>query len=214
VSYHARVSRVRYAFSARLPLSLSLSVRSVKVGAFSGYVFDRLLLTAGASADCRALVHSFVLELLAPASARDAWRQGARRGAGEELQQYWLGHVLSWTRLLCALKSNERAAHQQLLFQILEHYPQRVGHYLQNVPYTFEPRASSRWFANMALLKRLYARPTALPLLLTAAQALHLLAEYTFPASMTQAALRHVCQTRGNNGIKNSEYLAPFSGPQ
>jgi hypothetical protein len=43
----------------------------------------------------------------------------------------------------------------------------------------------------MALLQRLYLRPTALPLVLTSAQALHALAEYTFPASMTQAALRH-----------------------
>jgi hypothetical protein len=92
-------------------------------------------------------------------------------------------------KLLCLLKANENHFHQQILLEILASYPNRLSSYVQAMPYAFEPRPSTRWLANITLLKRLYTLPTAIPLVLNIAEAVAFIQHHVFPESLSAMAL-------------------------
>lgn len=104
-------------------------------------------------------------------------------------------------KLLCLFKANENVLHQRLLLDILRVYPQRAGTYVQSMPYAFEPRASARWFANVALLGRLFAQEAVAPLVLSTADAVIFVCDHIFPSSLTSAALSRGVQ-HVNMGVR------------
>lgn len=62
-------------------------------------------------------------------------------------------------RLLTRLKANEDLRQQDLVFTILRTFPRLLRPYLKQLAYTFDPRPSFRWLANMTIVMKTHALP-------------------------------------------------------
>jgi hypothetical protein len=73
--------------------------------------------------------------------------------------QLWRHHRGTLLRLLSKLKANEDARQQSLVLLILTTFPRLTRPYLRAMPYTYDPRPSYRWLANVHLLIKVYNLP-------------------------------------------------------
>ena len=130
-----------------------------------------------------AVLYDFFVSLLRVVRGGHAWSVEHREFSR------WKYHKQLLTRLLASLHPTASSPQQQLSLAVLHSFPSLLPSYITHLGVAFEPRLSTRYAANVALLCRLLAVPLA-------ASHLHFLAgECQSSAAFTQLALSHLLPT-------------------
>ncbi|KAI9288533.1 ribosome 60S biogenesis N-terminal-domain-containing protein [Umbelopsis sp. AD052] len=149
--------------------------RTVKVSLFNNYVLDQLAkvyarqdpdASSPTEADIPAnLVHHFLISICCTPGVgvcfHDAgWYppsilDGGKKSGGDDIKirNKMLGHFIK------GLRVSEDLRQQELLVKVLKACPELVQGYWQSSSLTFEPRLSSNWLANMAILQKVLSCP-------------------------------------------------------
>jgi hypothetical protein len=153
-------------------LELPAVPSSTKSSFFNAYVLEQLVKVYEAKeSQSSGAVHSLLSCLVSQGPQQQQQQQASGSGSGSsgEVQGSTASntrarqHQSTLLRLLCQLKCNEDVQQQQLALSIISAYPSLARPYLQQIPFSFEPRPSFRWVANMSFLRKLHTLSTWLP---------------------------------------------------
>ena len=129
------------------------------------------------------VLYGFFVSLLRVVRSGHAWSVEHREFSR------WKYHKQLLTRLLSSLHPTASSQQQQLSLSVLSSFPSLLPSYIAHLGVAFEPRLSTRYVANVALLCRLLAVPLS-------ASHLHFLAsECQSAGQFSQLALSHLLPT-------------------